>query len=130
MSAILLGMTQIGLHVWDNARLLDYALGHEDCSEGRVACIGVSGGGQATLWLAPLDERVRVAVVSGHLGSFTCSILQTDGCSCTAGQDARWADSRPSSPPRWRRAPLGELLDLLDKVNHAHRAIVALAQLV
>ena len=29
-----------------------------------------------------MDDRVGVAVVSGHLGSFNRSILLTDGCSC------------------------------------------------
>jgi dienelactone hydrolase len=92
MSAMLLGMTQIGLHVWDNQRLLDFVTSKEECRSRAVACLGVSGGGQATLWLAALDERVKVAIVSGHLGSFSDSILLTDGCSCNAVPGLlRWA---------------------------------------
>ena len=93
MSAILLGMTEIGLHVWDNQRLLDFVECHPDCRQGAVAAFGVSGGGQATLWLAALDERITVAVVSGHLGSFHNSILLTDGCSCNGIPSLlRWAE--------------------------------------
>ena len=93
MAAILLGMSQIGLHVWDNQRLLDYIETREDCRRGSVAAFGVSGGGQATLWLSALDERIAVAVVSGHLGTFQDSILLTDGCSCnTVPQFLLWAE--------------------------------------
>ncbi len=82
MSAMLLGLTEIGMHVWDNRRLIDYVETREDCRKNGLACLGVSGGGQAALWLAVMDERVSVAVVSGHLGSFASSILLTDGCTC------------------------------------------------
>ena len=93
MSAILLGMTQIGLHVWDNQRVLDYIDQRQDCLRGSVAALGVSGGGQASLWLGALDERVKVAVISGHLGSFGKSILLTDGCTCnTVPQLLLWAE--------------------------------------
>jgi len=68
--------------VWDNQRLLDYIATRDDCRQESVAAFGVSGGGQATLWLSALDERISVAVVSGHLGTFQDSILLTDGCSC------------------------------------------------
>jgi len=91
MCALMLGMTEIGLHVWDNQRLIDYVLGREDCTDS-IACLGVSGGGQATLWLAAMDERVKVAVVSGHLGSVAASLLDHFGCACnTVPGLLRWA---------------------------------------
>lgn len=93
MAAALLGMSTVGLHVWDNQRLLDYIATREDCIHGAVAAFGVSGGGQATLYLSAVDERVSVAVVSGHLGSFASSILLTDGCMCnTIPGLLRWAE--------------------------------------
>ena len=82
MSATLLGLTEIGMHVWDNQRLIDYVQTREDCRDGALGCFGVSGGGQATLWLAAVDDRVTAPIVSGHLGAFSSSILLTDGCTC------------------------------------------------
>lgn len=93
MSAVLMGMSQVGLHVWDNQRLIDYVQTRDDCRRGSLACLGVSGGGQATLFLSAIDERVTAAVVSGHLGSYRDSILLTDGCGCnTVPGMLQWAE--------------------------------------
>jgi len=93
MSAILLGMSEIGLHVWDLQRLLDYVETREDCEKDGAAAFGVSGGGQATMWLSAIDARISVAVISGHLGSFHDSILLQDGCCCNGIPGLlRWAE--------------------------------------
>jgi len=76
-SAILMGMSVIGMHTWDNQRLIDHIAARDDCRRGPVGCIGLSGGGGGTLWLAAMDKRVGAAVISGHLavydkGKFGC----------------------------------------------------------
>jgi dienelactone hydrolase len=50
--------------VWDMQRGLDYLESRPDVDSARLGCIGHSLGGQQTLFLAALDERVRVAVSS------------------------------------------------------------------
>ncbi len=77
ISALLLGTSVIGMHTLDNMRLIDYIGTRDDCREGSVGCIGLSGGGGGTMWLAAMDERVGAAVISGHLavyenGEFGC----------------------------------------------------------
>jgi len=50
--------------VWDMQRGLDYLQSRPDVVATRLGCIGHSLGGQQALFLAALDERVRVAVSS------------------------------------------------------------------
>jgi dienelactone hydrolase len=50
--------------VWDMQRGLDYLVSRPDVDATRLGCIGHSLGGQQTLFLAALDERVRAAVSS------------------------------------------------------------------
>lgn len=50
--------------VWDMQRGLDYLASRPEVDAARLGCIGHSLGGQQTLFLAALDERVRAAVSS------------------------------------------------------------------
>jgi dienelactone hydrolase len=50
--------------VWDMQRGLDYLQGRPEVDPARLGCIGHSLGGQQTLFLAALDERVQAAVSS------------------------------------------------------------------
>jgi dienelactone hydrolase len=50
--------------VWDMERGLDYLASRPEVDSERLGCIGHSLGGQQTLFLAALDERVRAAVSS------------------------------------------------------------------
>jgi dienelactone hydrolase len=48
--------------VWDGIRALDYLSSRPDVDRERIGCTGASGGGVQTMYLAILDERVKVAV--------------------------------------------------------------------
>ena len=50
--------------VWDMQRGLDYLAARPEVDAARLGCIGHSLGGQQTLFLAALDQRVRAAVSS------------------------------------------------------------------
>lgn len=81
--AIPLGQTVAGMWAWDLMRLIDYIGTRADCDPGRVACGGLSGGGLQTLWLAALDDRVKVAVISGYFYGYKEALLVlSDNCSC------------------------------------------------
>lgn len=81
--ALGLGLTVTGLWVWDLMRLLDYIETRQDCDRMSIGCMGLSGGGMQTLWLAALDDRVRFAAVSGYFYGYQDSLLEMNkNCSC------------------------------------------------
>ena len=78
--ALLLGETMIGWRVWDVIRTLDYIATRPDLDAARVGCMGISGGGTATLFAAALEPRIRAAMVSGYLNTFRDSIGSIGHC--------------------------------------------------
>ena len=76
-----LGMTLLGLLVWDIERLIDYV---ESRSEwGEIRMLGFSGGGLQVLYVAAMDKRVKEAFVSGWFYGFKDSLLFLHtNCSC------------------------------------------------
>jgi dienelactone hydrolase len=78
----LLGKTIIGQRVWDAMRCIDYLETRAEVDAGRIACVGLSGGGTATLFSSALEDRIKVAVVSGYLNVFRDCILAMDHCEC------------------------------------------------
>jgi len=79
-SALLLGETMIGWRVWDIMRTVDYLATRAELDASRVGCVGISGGGTATLFSAALDQRIRAALVSGYLNTFRDSIGSLAHC--------------------------------------------------
>ncbi|HQK22582.1 MAG TPA: alpha/beta hydrolase family protein [Candidatus Latescibacteria bacterium] len=80
MNALMLGLTMIGLRVWDARRALDYLLTRPEVDPGRIGVMGISGGGTTTLYTAAVDKRFKAAVVSGYLCTFRDSIMAMDHC--------------------------------------------------
>jgi dienelactone hydrolase len=78
--ALLLGETMIGWRVWDVMRTLDYITTRPELNASRVGCMGISGGGTATLFSAALEPRIRAALVSGYLNTFRDSIGSLAHC--------------------------------------------------
>lgn len=96
--AIPLGQTVIGMWIWDLMRLIDYIATRQDCDLDRLGCLGLSGGGYQTLWLAALDERVQCAAVSGYFyGVGEALLLQNENCSCNY------------VPGLWKYADMGDV---------------------
>ena len=79
-SALLLGQTMIGWRVWDIMRTIDYIATRPELDATRVGCMGISGGGTATLFSTALEPRLRVAMVSGYLNTFRDSIGSLAHC--------------------------------------------------
>ena len=76
------GRTVIGGAVWDLMRLADWLLAREEAS-GFLACAGMSGGGQQTLWFAALDDRVNAAITSGYFYGVRDSLIELpQNCAC------------------------------------------------
>ncbi len=79
-AALLFGQTMIGWRVWDVMRAIDYLQTRREIDRTRIAAIGISGGGTVSLFSAALDERIKVAVVSGYFNTFRDSIVSLSHC--------------------------------------------------
>ena len=78
--ALMLGQTLIGWRVWDIMRTLDYIATRPDLDASRTGCMGISGGGTATLFAAALEPRLKVAMISGYLNTFRDSVGSLAHC--------------------------------------------------
>lgn len=78
--ALLLGQTLIGWRVRDIMRALDYIATRSELDQSRAGCMGISGGGTVTVFATALDQRIRVALVSGYLNTFRDSIGSLAHC--------------------------------------------------
>lgn len=75
-----LGVPIAGVRVFDAMRMIDFLQQREEVLPDRIGMAGLSGGGLVTQFTAALDERVRVACISGHLNTFEASILNLRHC--------------------------------------------------
>jgi hypothetical protein len=76
------GLSFAGLVVWDMMKLVDFVSGQLNVDMEKLGCAGFSGGGLYTLWLAALDERIRLSIISGYIHGYYDSILDTHLCPC------------------------------------------------
>lgn len=78
-----LGIPVAGMLTWDLMRLIDWLQQDGRFDTENLGCLGFSGGGMQTLWLAALDERVKTAVISGYLYGYRDALLTlNNNCSC------------------------------------------------
>lgn len=78
-----LGIPVLGMLVWDLMRAADYLAQRGEWDYNNISCLGFSGGGMQTLFLTALDERIRLAVMSGYFYGYRDSLLrQSWNCSC------------------------------------------------
>ncbi len=78
--ALMTGQTLIGWRVWDVMRTVDLIESRPDLDASRVGCMGISGGGTATLFSTALEPRIRAALVSGYLNTFRDSVGSLAHC--------------------------------------------------
>ena len=83
MSAIINGRTTIGERVLDVMTVIDAVTENFDfIDEGNIVCMGNSGGGTATFYIAALDERVKLAMPSCAVCTYKHSIAAMNHCVC------------------------------------------------
>ncbi len=84
LSALTLGRTTVGERVWDAMRLIDVL--EENFADKvdleKLVCLGNSGGGTATAYLAALEERVCLCVPSCAMCAYSASINSVPHCAC------------------------------------------------
>lgn len=97
-----LGIPVAGMLTWDLMRLVDYVILRGDWDSEHIGCLGFSGGGMQTLWLAALDERVSMAVISGYLYGYRDALLTlNENCSCNY------------VPHLWEHLDMGDIASLI-----------------
>ena len=97
-----LGIPVAGMLVWDLMRLIDYLELRGEWDMEHLGCLGFSGGGMQTLYLAALDERVQYAVISGYMYGFRDALLTLNrNCSCNY------------IPHLWEHLDMGDIASLI-----------------
>lgn len=126
-----LGFSMAALEIWDLMRLLDFACAYPSVARGegtkkcqvaaggletsgdeacrakrpedaaRIGCAGFSGGGLCTMWLAALDDRIQLAVVSGYVHGYYDSMLLCHRCACNF------------APNLWRLCDISDICSLI-----------------
>ena len=76
-----LGMNLQGVIIWELKKLIDF-IQTMDLDMEKLVCVGFSGGGLETLWLAAMDDRVKTAYISGYFHSLKMTLLQSNFCGC------------------------------------------------
>ncbi len=61
------GTTWPGVYLVEDQRALDVLVSRPDVDAKRIGCAGLSGGGMRTVFLAGMDDRIKVAVTVGFL---------------------------------------------------------------
>ncbi len=82
LNALLCGQTLMGLRVWDIMRLIDYIHTLPDVQLDHLPCVGLSGGGTATMYVTALDQRITSAYISGAINTFRDSLMSISHCVC------------------------------------------------
>ena len=82
--AIIMGRTTIGERVWDISRLIDVIEDKfaDKVDISKICCMGNSGGGTATAYIAALEDRIVLAMPSSAMCTYRDSIGAMNHCSC------------------------------------------------
>jgi dienelactone hydrolase len=80
--ATMLGTTLAAIRINDLCRALDWFARQPQVDPKRIGLMGISGGGQMTLWTAAFEPRFKVAVVSGYMNLFADSVIGLHHCIC------------------------------------------------
>ncbi len=75
------GETLMGVQLVDNMRGVDLLCSLPMVDKHRIGATGASGGGNQTMWLAAMDERVKAAVPVVSVGTFE-SYIMSPNCIC------------------------------------------------
>ena len=82
MTALLIGRTLLGERVYDVMRAIDALEQFSQIDGDKIGCLGNSGGGTVTYYAACLDERIKIAMPSCSVCTFSDSIGTIQHCVC------------------------------------------------
>lgn len=61
LETLLVGITQIGMMIYENMKAIDYLQSREEVNGERIGMTGTSGGGFNTVYTSPFDERIKAS---------------------------------------------------------------------
>jgi Acetyl xylan esterase (AXE1) len=76
-----IGESLMGSQIIDNMRAVDLLCSLDYVDSNKIGATGASGGGNQTMWLAALDERITAAVPVVSVGTFESYIMRSN-CVC------------------------------------------------
>lgn len=76
------GYPLLALQVYDNMRAVDYLISRADVDPTRIAVTGASGGGNQSMYVGAIDERIRVVVPVCSVGNYQAYL----GVACCVGE--------------------------------------------
>lgn len=79
-SLFLLGETLLGALLVDNMRGVDLLASLPVVDAGNLAVTGESGGGNATMWVGAMDERLKAVMPVVSVGSFESYVMRSNCC--------------------------------------------------
>ncbi len=82
-----IGKPLIGIEISDNMRGVDLLCSLPNVDSANIGATGASGGGNQTMWLASLDERIKAAMTVVSAGTFESHIMGSP-CICEVMPDA------------------------------------------
>ncbi len=74
------GRLLMGERLWDLMRCVDYLESQPGVNRSRIACAGLSLGGEMAMWLGAMDERIAATVSAGFLT--TMDHMEQNHCMC------------------------------------------------
>lgn len=80
-SLLNIGETLMGMQLTDNMRAVDLLSSLPYVDKNKIGATGASGGGNQTMWLAAIDERVKAAMPVVSVGTFD-SYIMAHNCVC------------------------------------------------
>ena len=80
-SLLNIGKSLMGLQITDNMRAVDVLCSLSYVDSEKIGATGASGGGNQTMWLAAMDERIKASVPVVSVGTFESYIMGSN-CIC------------------------------------------------
>jgi len=75
------GESLMGIQITDNMRGVDLLCSLPYVDSNNIGAVGASGGGNQTMWLAAVDERIKAAVPVVSVGTFESYVMRSN-CIC------------------------------------------------
>ena len=76
-----IGESLMGMQISDNIRGVDLLCSLPYVDSKNIGATGTSGGGNQTMWLAAIDERIKAAIPVVSVGTFESYVMRTN-CIC------------------------------------------------
>jgi hypothetical protein len=88
-----LGVSLLGLRLFDAKLAYEFAKSLPEVEPRRIGCIGLSMGGQISLYLAATEPAIKCCVSAGFLDTFESLLIKSRNCHCYSIRDwAQWFD--------------------------------------